>query len=262
MLYQHHPNIFLNTFSNIFSCREIGNKTHGDLAEIGIDEFINEFMYDYSSIHIGKENYRNKQVEEDLKIIKKMDNTHFYISLKCYGKGHLQLSTDKNNFLFPFLKILRKDENKIRKVKEKKEFQKLLNISTLSLIYDEKQKQFNILVFDKTKFLNELKDIKFINNDVRNRKHPIFIFLNEQEEYILECRYGGKTANALQRGLWSHTINAEKYFLSITGGWLKYNTNDNIKKLFSKSLLSTNQTHEEVIKLLQKDIDSQKITKK
>ena len=71
LLYRHNPNLFLNTFENIFSCREIGNKTHGDLAEIAVDEFINQYLYDYSSYHIGKENYRNKEIEEDLKIIKK-----------------------------------------------------------------------------------------------------------------------------------------------------------------------------------------------
>ena len=27
--------------------RLIGNKTHGDLAEIGMAEFINQFMYDW-----------------------------------------------------------------------------------------------------------------------------------------------------------------------------------------------------------------------
>jgi len=41
--------IVVNTLSNIFTMRLIGNKTHGDLAEIGIAEFINQFMYDYQS---------------------------------------------------------------------------------------------------------------------------------------------------------------------------------------------------------------------
>jgi len=41
--------LVINTLSNIFSMRIIGNKTHGDLAEIGMAEFINQFMYDYIS---------------------------------------------------------------------------------------------------------------------------------------------------------------------------------------------------------------------
>lgn len=36
---QHH--LVVNMLSNIFTMRLIGNKTHGDLAEIGIAEFIN-----------------------------------------------------------------------------------------------------------------------------------------------------------------------------------------------------------------------------
>ena len=50
--------LVINTLSNIFSMRIIGNKTHGDLAEIGMAEFINQFMYDYKSIHVGKDLYR------------------------------------------------------------------------------------------------------------------------------------------------------------------------------------------------------------
>jgi hypothetical protein len=34
--------------------RLIGNKTHGDLAEIGMVEFINQFMYDFKSVHVEK----------------------------------------------------------------------------------------------------------------------------------------------------------------------------------------------------------------
>lgn len=44
--------------------RLIGNKTHGDLAEIAMAEFINQFMYDYRSVHVGKDLYRAKEHEE------------------------------------------------------------------------------------------------------------------------------------------------------------------------------------------------------
>jgi hypothetical protein len=37
------------TLSNIFTMRLIGNKTHGDLAEIAIPEFINQFLYDFKA---------------------------------------------------------------------------------------------------------------------------------------------------------------------------------------------------------------------
>src|SRR3989338_8912567 len=53
--------LVVNTLSNIFTMRLIGNKTHGDLAEIGMVEFINQFMYDYKSTYVGK----NKKFDFD-----------------------------------------------------------------------------------------------------------------------------------------------------------------------------------------------------
>ncbi|MBR1786876.1 MAG: hypothetical protein IJ756_06965 [Paludibacteraceae bacterium] len=69
-----HPNLLENTLANIFSTRIIGNKTHGDLAEIGLTEFINRFMYDYECIHVGKEAYRKKKQEEDIAVREIINN--------------------------------------------------------------------------------------------------------------------------------------------------------------------------------------------
>lgn len=33
----------------------------------------------------------------------------------------------------------------------------------------------------------------------------MYIFYDQNEKYLFEVRYGGKTANALQRGLWTFT---------------------------------------------------------
>ena len=52
-----HPTLITMTLSNIFTMRLIGNKTHGDLAEIAIAEFINQYMYDFKSLHVGKDLY-------------------------------------------------------------------------------------------------------------------------------------------------------------------------------------------------------------
>lgn len=43
--------LVVNTLSNIFTMRLIGNKTHGDLAEIGMAEFINQFMILKNRVH-------------------------------------------------------------------------------------------------------------------------------------------------------------------------------------------------------------------
>ena len=60
LLISKNPELITMTLSNIFTMRLIGNKTHGDLAEIAISEFINQYMYDYASKHVGKDLYRAK----------------------------------------------------------------------------------------------------------------------------------------------------------------------------------------------------------
>ncbi|KKQ21680.1 MAG: hypothetical protein A3G45_02635 [Candidatus Staskawiczbacteria bacterium RIFCSPLOWO2_12_FULL_37_15] len=164
LLASKNQNIVINTLSNIFTMRLIGNKTHGDLAEIGIAEFIKQFMYDYDSIHVGKDLFRAKEHEEYIMIINEITKEKFPISLKAYGNGPLQC----------------------------------------------------------------------------------------------EVRYGGAPANALQRGLWTHTKNAVSYFDSLTNGWIKYSHNKTLVKLFSLALNSTEDGHKSANEILQKDIDKLK----
>ncbi len=65
-------------------------------------------------------------------------------------------------------------------------------------------------------------------------------------------------ANALQRGLWTHTKHGLTYFKSVTGGWIDYSDNLVLVKLFSHALLSTQAGHESALKLLVEDIEKQK----
>ena len=90
------------------------------------------------------------------------------------------------------------------------------------------------------------------------RIHPIFVFLDNKGNYICEVRYGGASANALQRGLWTHTKNAIPYFDSITNGWIDYSHNHTLVKLFGLALNSTEKSHKETNVILQKDIDKLK----
>lgn len=78
-----HPELITTTLSNIFTMRLIGNKTHGDLAEIAIAEFINQYMCDFRSVHVGKDLYRAKSQEEDIKVINEITQAEFPISLKA-----------------------------------------------------------------------------------------------------------------------------------------------------------------------------------
>lgn len=261
-----HKHLIVNTLSNIFTMRLIGNKTHGDLAEIGIAEFINQFMYDFKSIHVGKDLFRAKEREEDIVVINEITKTQFPISLKAYGDGPLQLSTDSEQKMFPFLEKQGKkiiDRNKIIDIFSSSAFFDFTKINVMPLIYDETNKCCNIMIFDHEKAIKNTAKIVYIGKGKnfgnkktgKSRIHPIYVFLDKDDQYICEVRYGGASANALQRGLWTNTKNALPYFDSITNGWIDYSHNHTLVKMFSLALNSSEESHRQANELLQKDID-------
>ena len=264
LMIQQNKDIAANTLSNIFTMRLIGNKTHGDLAEVGIAEFINQFMQDYSSVHVGKDLFRAKKKEEDIVVVSKLTNEKIPVSLKAYGIGPLQLSTDKEAFLFPYMEKLGKrlntsivtSQKDIDEVLSKKEISDIFSMNILPLIYEEKSKRCNIMVFDFDKAKNAVKKIERVEEGEKGRKHPIWKFLDADGNYILEIRYGNKAANALQRGLWTNTKSAEKYFTSITDGWINYEHNDDLLDLISLALNATSSGHKKANAILQEDITS------
>jgi hypothetical protein len=261
LLISKNPHLITTTLSNIFTMRLIGNKTHGDLAEIAIAEFINQFMYDFKSVHVGKDLYRAKEHEEDIEIVNEITKTKFPVSLKAYGDGPLQLSTDKNFQMFPKLKVIGKlieKKSDIARVWNDPVFAEFGDLNVLPLIYDEKKQRCNILVFNSQTGRNSVTRIAY-EEAGHGRKHPVFRFYDNAGDYVCEVRYGSATANALQRGLWTHTKNGLKYFDSITSGWIDYSHNIVLVKLFSHALIATGKGHEAALKKLKQDIEAQKL---
>ena len=257
--------------------RIIGNKTHGDLAEVAISEFINQFLSDkFISQHVGKDNYRKKNCEEDICVTcleKEYNSAVLPISLKAYGKGPLQLSTDKNSDIYHLLCSMGKDivdKEKINSILNTKEFNSLKSINIMPLIYEEKTEQCNIMVFDFEKAYKNTNRILYIDVNMYydeetkslkqggGRKHPIYMFLDKNGKYICEVRYGGASANALQRGFWTNTVNACDYFTSVTSGWIKYTPNLDLVKLVALALNSQPSTHKKINQLLQQNLDNMK----
>jgi hypothetical protein len=196
----------------------------------------------------------------------KSAKAEFPVSLKAYGDGPLQLSTDSEQKMFPYLEKQGKDitdKNKIEEVFASPAFADFNNINVMPLIYNEKKKQCNIMVFDHDKARKETARIFYVGPEQsfsgkksgKSRMHPIFMFLDKDNNYICEVRYGGASANALQRGLWTQTKNALPYFDSLTNGWIDYSHNHTLVKLFSLALNSTEESHKEANIILQKDID-------
>lgn len=256
LLIKKHPALITMTLSNIFTMRLIGNKTHGDLAEIAISEFINQYMYDFKSIHVGKDLYRAKSKEEDITVENEITNEKFPISLKAYGDGPLQLSTDKNFQMYPLLESDGEhitDKAQIAKIFENEAFSCFSEINVLPLIYDEKKQRCNILVFDAELARNETAYIRK-ETEGAGRKHPAYRFFDKNDCYICEVRYGNATANALQRGLWTNTKNATPFFDSVTNGWVDYSHNLVLVKLFSNALVSSAKGHEIALEEIKSDI--------
>lgn len=256
LLFGKNPSLITITLSNIFTMRLIGNKTHGDLAEIAIAQFINQYMYDFRSIHVGKDLYRAKSKEEDITIINEITESEFPVSLKAYGNGPLQLSTDKNFRMFPRLEqegteVIGQDA--AQSILEDPAFAEFESTNVLPLIYDERNSQCNILVFDYERASSEVARIEKIESG-RGRRHPVYRFLNSTGNYICEVRYGDAAANALQRGLWTHTKRGSQYFESITGGWVDYSHNHVLVELFSHALVSSETGHESALDEVKEDI--------
>ena len=256
LLVAKNPDLLITTLSNIFTMRLIGNKTHGDLAEIAIAEFINQYMYDFSSVHVGKDLYRAKSREEDIKIINEITKAEFPVSLKAYGDGPLQLSTDKSFRMFPLLEQeggTISERATIRRIFDDPAFSEFRNINVLPLIYNEKRQQCNILVFDY-QHAQQRTDRIVKEEAGHGRKHPVFRFYSSDGDYICEVRYGDATANALQRGLWTHTKNGVNYFDSITNGWMDYSHNLVLVELLSHALVSSQSGHDSALRKVKEDI--------
>lgn len=251
-----HPDLMSLTLSNIFTMRLVGNKTHGDLAEIAIAEFINQYMYDFRSVHVGKDLYRAKSREEDVKIINELSGAEIPVSLKAYGDGPLQLSTDKNFLMFPRLEREGGDiygSDRVREVLSDSAFRAFNEVNVLPLIYDEKKQKCNIMVYDYRK---AVANTVLIKKEIggRGRKHAVYRFYDNNNSYICEVRYGDAQANALQRGLWTNTKNAITYFDSMTYGWIDYSHNLVLVKLLSHALVSTEEGHKKALEVLLQDI--------
>lgn len=260
LLISKNPHLITTTLGNIFTMRLIGNKTHGDLAEIAIAEFINQYMYDFKSLHVGKDLYRAKTKEQDITITNEITKTEIPVSLKAFGNGPLQLSTDKNSRMFSRLKAageLIEDKAGISQILKDSAFADFGDINVLPLIYDEKKKQCNILVFDFSEAMKCVTRI-VLEKAGKGRKHPVYRFYDDAGGYVCEVRYGGADANALQRGLWTHTKNGRKHFDSITDGWIGYSHNHVLVKVFSHALLATSNGHEVALLKLKEDIEEQK----
>lgn len=189
--FQARPDLIQRALSNVFSMRMIGNKTHGDLAEVAMAEFIDLFVPGYSARHVGKDLYRAKSHEEDISV-RTPNGLDLPVSLKAYGDGPLQLSTNKDSSMFRYLQSrpdLVTDPSQIRAILTSPSFADFRRINVLPLIYDEKQMRCNIMVFDAERAMDAVRSITLVTAG-SGRKHPVYRFADQSGGYICEVRYG------------------------------------------------------------------------
>jgi len=175
------------------------------------------------------------------------------VSIKTHGFGPLQLSTNKDGSIFAILQkeISKRGANDISKIKDildNKCFTDFSFVNVLPLIYNEKEMRFKVIIFDLQKAYSSVKRIKFFppRKIGRKRTFPIYKFFDDKNSYIFEVRYGGAKANALQRGMWTHTENAESFFKELLVGG--YKINEPLITLIAKILVSRKDIHEKILK--------------
>jgi len=139
------------------------------------------------------------------------------------------------------------DITKIKEILKSKCFEDFGAVNVLPLIYNEKEMKFKVIVFDLQKAYSSVRKIKFLppRKIGRKKTFPIYKFFDNKDNYIFEVRYGDAKANALQRGMWTHTENAEPFFKELlTGG---YKINEPLIILIAKILVSRKDTHEKIL---------------
>jgi len=121
------------------------------------------------------------------------------------------------------------------------------SVNVLPLIYNEKEMKFKVIGFDLQKAYSSVKKIKFLppRKIGRKKTFPIYKFFDNKNNYIFEVRYGDAKANALQRGMWTHTENAEPFFKELLAGG--YKINEPLITLIAKILVSRKDTHEKIL---------------
>ena len=109
------------------------------------------------------------------------------------------MSTDKYSRMFPRLEKENGDikgDRNIQKIFQDPAFTEFRNINVLPLIYDEKRKRCNILVFDYDRAMDHTSRI-VREEKGKGRKHVVHRFYDKNDNYICEVRYGDAAANAL-----------------------------------------------------------------
>jgi len=244
---------FDNVISKVMTYRKIGVGGAGYMMEHVLAALVNKYSNNVACRVVGKEFYRNSSENEDDIIVfdrfieeeerntiinnrdfKKMNG----ISLKTYGdKGPLQISTNKSNSIRTACESYGENDlskDQIKKLLSSDAFVKLSNINTMHILYEEPDNKKNgkkkskkksdvysyrITYFDIKTAIKNIVTVKYSNKN----KYSVYNFYDQHNEFVFEVRYGGKSANSFQRGIWTNTNKVSSRYLKELISYRKYN---------------------------------------
>jgi len=262
--------IFDNLVPNAEDAHKIGN-IHGYLLEPGMARYIND-EFKIPARAVGKSWYRDSVLHENDIIIADTDKdldeyelTHSPprgasgFSLKFYGYGHVQLSTDKESLMRTECEKYGeqdiRDKSLIDRILSSEPFVNFRTLHTLIVCVNRKDKTYGLLKFDDAKAFSEVDNIKY----TRAVKYSTYDFC-KGDRLIFWVRYGGKGSNALQRGPWSDTKKAEEYFAKLID-WRRYYDNGTFVDFLTNALLQSEDRLKKLTRLMKEPAIQRRLLK-
>lgn len=225
----------LNDYQNLL--RDFRVNSVGGLRELCI-----KYKLDYTNKKDTKIKINNILIEK----ISKIDIDS--LSLKCYGKGPLQLNTNPTGSLIDEC-LSHVSDIKIQQelpltILESYAFSSLRQSTEkiLAVIYDEVNLIYSIILIDIDDLMNKVNKIVYSPRMEMEKSftYKIVKFYDTNDKYLFEVRYGKKNANALQRGLWTKTSNDENSSFDYIAKNNKYSKNIDFLNKFAKLISSGN----------------------
>jgi hypothetical protein len=122
------------------------------------------------------------------------------------------------------------DQATIQAILSSSAFVAFTTLHTIIVCLDRVRRRYSLLTFNHRKAYAEVNNVKFR----KARIHTTYDFCKD-DQVIFWIRYGGRRANALQRGPWSDTRKAVEYFTKLID-WRSYRDDGTFVEYLTRSL--------------------------
>jgi hypothetical protein len=223
------------------------NEYQSLLRELKVDSIgmLRELSLKYGLVYTNKNDTKIKICDLLMSKISKIDIES--LSLKCYGEGPLQLSTNPTSSLIDACLYyvsdgIKTNQNLPLSILESDAFisLRLSSEKILAVVYNELALTYSITLIDIDDILSNVSKIIYTPKIKRENSftYEIVKFYDNNDQYLFEVRYGKKDANALQRGLWTKTSGRENKSFDYIIKNKKYSKNIEFLNKFAKLISS------------------------